>query len=213
ELPRDRPSIVQRLQASQPGARGRYRWGLSVALVVDIGQVGPRARCRCRAAQARRAMSTKLGSVHRRLSTSPIAPAAAWPGGCAILRTFPNDPRVLNGLWLAFFLIAGGAALVRWIGAGDADVFAAMVGALFDMARLSVEVMVLLFGTLTLWLGFLRIAEQAGLVDWLGRMLGPLFSRLMPEVPRGHPALGFITLNFAANGLGLDNAATPIGLH
>ncbi|NLC10158.1 MAG: spore maturation protein, partial [Gammaproteobacteria bacterium] len=66
--------------------------------------------------------------------------------------------------------------------------------------------------TLTLWLGFLKIAEKAGLVDVLARLLGPLFAKLMPEVPRGHPALGLITLNFAANGLGLDNAATPIGL-
>jgi spore maturation protein SpmA len=87
-----------------------------------------------------------------------------------------------------------------------------MVQALFAMARLSVEVMVLLFGTLTLWLGFLRIAEKAGVVEWLAKMLGPLFAKLMPEVPRGHPALGLITLNFAANGLGLDNAATPFGL-
>ncbi|HUD31998.1 MAG TPA: nucleoside recognition domain-containing protein, partial [Variovorax sp.] len=69
-----------------------------------------------------------------------------------------------------------------------------------------------LFGTLTLWLGLLRIAEAAGLVAWLARLLGPLFRRLMPEVPAGHPALGLITMNFAANALGLDNAATPIGL-
>jgi spore maturation protein SpmA len=80
------------------------------------------------------------------------------------------------------------------------------------MARLAVEIMVLLFGTLTLWLGLLRIAEAAGLVAWLARLLGPLFRRLMPEVPAGHPALGLITMNFAANALGLDNAATPIGL-
>ncbi|OZI30910.1 hypothetical protein CAL29_23375 [Bordetella genomosp. 10] len=118
---------------------------------------------------------------------------------------------MLNRLWLAFFVAAAGAALVRWLG-GEPQVFAAMVDALFDMARLSVEIMVLLFGTLTLWLGFLRIAEQAGLVERLARLLGPLFARLMPEVPRGHPAIGLITLNFAANGLGLDNAATPIGL-
>ncbi|HLD64728.1 MAG TPA: nucleoside recognition domain-containing protein, partial [Pseudomonas sp.] len=91
-------------------------------------------------------------------------------------------------------------------------VFAAMVESLFAMAKLSVDVMLLLFGTLTLWLGLLRIAEKAGLVEQLARLLGPLFARLMPEVPRGHPALGLITLNFAANGLGLDNAATPIGL-
>ncbi|MBX3691196.1 spore maturation protein [Dokdonella sp.] len=119
---------------------------------------------------------------------------------------------MLNLLWLAFFLVAALAALARWLVGGDPAVFAAVVASLFEMAKLSVEVMVLLFGTLTLWLGFLRIAEQAGLVDALARLLGPLFARLMPEVPRGHPAVGLITLNFAANGLGLDNAATPIGL-
>src|SRR5690606_41121889 len=92
------------------------------------------------------------------------------------------------------------------------DVCSSDLAALFDMAGLSVEVMVLLFGTLTLWLGFLRIAEAAGLVEGLSRLLAPLFRRLMPGVPAGHPALGLITMNFAANGLGLDNAATPIGL-
>lgn len=119
---------------------------------------------------------------------------------------------MLNGLWLGFFIVAGISAFGQWLVAGNAGVFAAMVESLFAMAKLSVEVMVLLFGTLTLWLGILRIAEKAGLVDALARLLGPLFARLMPEVPRGHPALGLITLNFAANGLGLDNAATPIGL-
>jgi len=119
---------------------------------------------------------------------------------------------MLNRLWLGFFLTAAVAALAQWLVGGNAGVFAAMVGSLFDMAKLSVEVMILLFGTLTLWLGFLRIAEQAGLIDLLARALGPLFARLMPEVPRGHPAIGLITLNFAANVLGLDNAATPIGL-
>ena len=119
---------------------------------------------------------------------------------------------MLNTLWLGFFVIAAIAALVQWVVGGNAGVFAAIVEALFAMAKLSVEVMVLLFGTLTLWLGFLRIAEQAGLVGALARWLSPLFARLMPGVPRGHPALGLMTLNFAANGLGLDNAATPIGL-
>ena len=118
---------------------------------------------------------------------------------------------MLNGLWLSFFIVASIAGLVRWFG-GDPGVWAAMVESLFNMAKLSVDVMLLLFGTLTLWLGFLKIAEKAGLVDLLARVLGPLFAKLMPEVPRGHPALGLITLNFAANGLGLDNAATPIGL-
>ncbi|SFM28351.1 nucleoside recognition domain-containing protein [Variovorax sp. OV329] len=119
---------------------------------------------------------------------------------------------MLNALWLGFFIAAAIAGFARWLGAGDATVFAAMVESLFAMAKLAVEVMVLLFGTLTLWLGFLRIAEAAGLVSALARWLGPLFKRLMPEVPEGHPALGLITLNFAANALGLDNAATPIGL-
>jgi len=119
---------------------------------------------------------------------------------------------VLNGLWLGFFLVAALAAFGRWLFGGDPAVFAALVESLFAMAKLAVEVMVLLFGTLTLWLGFLRIAEAAGLVAWLARMLGPLFRRLMPGVPAGHPALGLITMNFAANALGMDNAATPIGL-
>lgn len=119
---------------------------------------------------------------------------------------------MLNTLWLGFFVVAAVAGLAQWLVGGNAQVFAAMVESLFAMAKLSVEVMVLLFGTLTLWLGFLRIAEKAGIVDALARWLAPLFKRLMPEVPSGHPALGLMTLNFAANALGLDNAATPIGL-
>lgn len=119
---------------------------------------------------------------------------------------------MLNILWLGFFLVAAAAALFQWLALDDPDVFARLIASLFDMADLSVQLMLLLFGTLTLWMGFLRIAEAAGLVDGLARLLGPLFRRLMPEVPAGHPALGLITLNFAANALGLDNAATPIGL-
>ncbi len=119
---------------------------------------------------------------------------------------------MLNILWLGFFLVAAAAALFQWLALGDPDVFARLIASLFDMADLSVKLMLLLFGTLTLWMGFLRIAESAGLVAGLARLLGPLFRRLMPDVPAGHPALGLITLNFAANALGLDNAATPIGL-
>nr|WP_314875454.1 nucleoside recognition domain-containing protein [uncultured Pseudomonas sp.] len=119
---------------------------------------------------------------------------------------------MLNGLWLSFFVVAAISGMAQWLVGDNAEIFKAMVESIFAMAKLSVEVMVLLFGTLTLWLGFLKIAEQAGIVEWLAKMLGPLFARLMPEVPRGHPALGLITMNFAANGLGLDNAATPIGL-
>jgi len=119
---------------------------------------------------------------------------------------------MLNAIWSSFFIIAAVSALLRWLVGGDATVFAAMVESLFAMAKLSVELMVVMFGTLTLWLGLLKIAEAAGLVELLARLLAPLFARLMPGVPRGHPAIGLITMNFAANGLGLDNAATPIGL-
>ncbi len=119
---------------------------------------------------------------------------------------------MLNAIWSAFFVVAAVAALLRWLVGGDAGVFAAMVESLFAMAKLSVDLMIIMFGTLTLWLGFLEIAKSAGLVEALARWLSPLFARLMPGVPRGHPALGLITLNFAANGIGLDNAATPIGL-
>ncbi len=119
---------------------------------------------------------------------------------------------MLNKIWFAFFIVAAFASMGQWLWLDRPEVFAGMVTALFDMAKLSVEIMVLLFGTLTLWLGFLRIAEEAGLIDALARWLGPLFRRLMPEVPADHPAIGLVTLNFAANALGLDNAATPIGL-
>ncbi|MDO8694512.1 MAG: nucleoside recognition domain-containing protein [Sheuella sp.] len=119
---------------------------------------------------------------------------------------------MLNILWLSFFLIAAVSSLAQWLVLGNSQIFSQMVASLFEMAALSVQIMVVLFGTLTLWLGFLRIAEHAGMVNTLARWLGPLFARLMPGVPRGHPAIGLITLNFAANGLGLDNAATPIGL-
>ncbi|GGC93477.1 nucleoside recognition domain-containing protein [Halopseudomonas salina] len=119
---------------------------------------------------------------------------------------------MLNGIWLGFFLAAFAAALWQWLGMGDAEVFSRLVGSMFDMARLSVEIILVLVGTMTLWLGFLAIAEKAGLIRVLARVLDPLFRRLMPEVPSGHPALGHISMNFAANILGLDNAATPIGI-
>ncbi len=119
---------------------------------------------------------------------------------------------MLNRLWLSFFLVAFAASLWQWLGLGDGEVFSRLVAALFDMAKLSVEIVLLLVGTLTLWLGLLAVAEKAGLIDLLARILDPLFRRLMPDVPSGHPALGLITMNFAANVLGLDNAATPIGL-
>lgn len=119
---------------------------------------------------------------------------------------------MLNILWPGFFIVAAIAAIYQWLFLGNPDIFAQIIASLFDMAELSVKIMLLLFGTLTLWIGFLRIAQAAGLINLLARLLGPLFRCLMPGVPAGHPALGLITLNFAANALGLDNAATPIGL-
>lgn len=119
---------------------------------------------------------------------------------------------MLNGIWLSFFIAAFAASLWQWLVGGDSEVFARLVQSLFDMAKVSVDIILVLLGTMTLWLGFLSIAEKAGLIRLLGRVLDPLFSRLMPEVPRGHPAMGLISMNFAANILGLDNAATPMGI-
>ena len=119
---------------------------------------------------------------------------------------------MLNGIWLSFFIAAFAASLWQWLVGGDSEVFARLVQSPFDMAEVSVDIILVLLGTMTLWLGFLSIAEKAGLIRLLGRVLDPLFCRLMPEVPRGHPAMGLISMNFAANILGLDNAATPIGI-
>lgn len=119
---------------------------------------------------------------------------------------------MLNGIWLSFFIAAFAGSLWQWLVGGDSEVFARLVQSLFDMARVSVDIILVLLGTMTLWLGFLAIAEKAGMIRLLGRVLDPLFCRLMPDVPSGHPAMGLITMNFAANVLGLDNAATPIGI-
>jgi spore maturation protein SpmA len=119
---------------------------------------------------------------------------------------------VLAQIWFGFFVVAFLAALYRWLGEGQAAVFSELVGASFDMAKLSAEIALGLIGVLCLWLGLFRIAEKAGLVNVLARLLGPLFRRLMPSVPAGHPAIGAVTMNLAANMLGLDNAATPLGL-
>ncbi|MEE4143621.1 MAG: nucleoside recognition domain-containing protein [Halieaceae bacterium] len=119
---------------------------------------------------------------------------------------------MLHRIWLGFFVVAFISALYQWLGLGDSEVFQRMVAALFDMARLSVELAIGLIGLMALWLGIVAIGEASGLVDKLARMLSPLFTRLMPEVPAGHPAISSMTLNLAANILGLDNAATPLGI-
>jgi spore maturation protein SpmA len=119
---------------------------------------------------------------------------------------------LLHRIWLGFFLLAFLVGLVQWLILGDAEVFARMVTAVFDMASLSVELAIGLVGLLSLWLGILALGEASGLVGRLGTLLSPLFVRLMPGVPRDHPAIASITLNLSANVLGLDNAATPLGI-
>ena len=118
---------------------------------------------------------------------------------------------MLNKIWLSFFIIAFFSALATWV-SGDGLVFERMVQALFSMAKVSVEIAIGLIGALCFWLGVMKIAEKAGMVDVLARGLSPLFSRLMPDVPKNHPAFGSITMNLSANLLGLDNAATPLGI-
>lgn len=118
---------------------------------------------------------------------------------------------MLNALWIGFFLTAFGAAVMQFLG-GDQAIFAAVMKAAFDAAKTAFEVALGLTGVMCLWLGVMKIGERAGFLALLGRWLAPLFIRLFPDVPRGHPALGSVTMNMAANILGLDNAATPIGL-
>jgi spore maturation protein SpmA len=119
---------------------------------------------------------------------------------------------MLHRIWLGFFLLAFISALYQWLGLGDAQVFQRMVTSLFDMAGLSVELAIGLIGLMALWLGVVAVGEASGLVDRLARALSPLFTRLMPEVPAGHPAISSMTMNLSANILGLDNAATPLGI-
>jgi len=119
---------------------------------------------------------------------------------------------MLAHIWFGFFAVAFISAMYQWLVNGHAAIFSEIMQSTFDMAGLSVEVAIGLIGVLCLWLGFFRIAEKSGLINVLARILEPLFTRLMPEVPRGHASHGSITMNVAANMLGLDNAATPMGL-
>jgi spore maturation protein SpmA len=119
---------------------------------------------------------------------------------------------MLNRIWTAFFFVAFAAALARWLGQGDPEVWQRLVASLFDMAKVGFEIALGLTGVMALWLGIMRVGERGGAVDLLARAFGPLFRRLFPGVPDGHPAEGAIVMNMAANMLGLDNAATPLGL-
>ena len=119
---------------------------------------------------------------------------------------------VLNYIWIAFFVIAFVIAVVRLIVFGDFEVFPAIMSSTFDTAKTAFEISLGLTGVLALWMGIMKIGEKGGVVNVLARQLSPVFSRLFPDIPNGHPVVGNIFMNIAANMLGLDNAATPLGL-
>jgi spore maturation protein SpmA/spore maturation protein SpmB len=119
---------------------------------------------------------------------------------------------VLNYIWVSFFIIAFAVALAKLIFFNDTTVFPAMLQSTFDMAKTGFEISIGLAGVMSLWLGLMKIGEKGGMVPLLSRVVGPFFSRLFPEIPKNHPATGSIIMNFSANILGLDNAATPLGL-
>jgi len=119
---------------------------------------------------------------------------------------------VLNFIWIFFFISAFITALFKLIVLGDQQIFADMMKALFSLSKTAFEIAIGLTGALCLWMGIMQIGERSGFVQLLTRLLTPLFSRLMPEVPANHPALSAIVMNISANALGLDNAATPLGI-
>lgn len=119
---------------------------------------------------------------------------------------------VLNWIWIVFFVLTFLMALGQTIFAGDLEVWSRVMNASFDQAAFAFEVSLGLTGVLTLWLGIMKIGERAGVIEFLGRLTSPFFSRLFPGIPKGHPAMGAIFMNVSANMLGLDNAATPMGL-
>lgn len=119
---------------------------------------------------------------------------------------------VLNYIWIAFFLVAFVIALVRLIFMGDTEVFPAIMNSTFDTSKTAFEISLGLTGVLSLWLGIMKIGEKGGVVNLVAKVLSPVFTRLFPDIPKGHPVTGSIFMNVAANMLGLDNAATPLGL-
>lgn len=119
---------------------------------------------------------------------------------------------VLNYIWIAFFLIAFVVAAVRLVFMGDTGVFPAIINSTFDSAKTAFDISLGLTGVLSLWLGIMKIGELGGVINMFSRVLSPLFTKLFPDIPKGHPVTGSIFMNLAANMLGLDNAATPLGL-
>lgn len=119
---------------------------------------------------------------------------------------------VLNYIWIAFFITAFAVGLVRLVFMGDTGVFPAMIDSTFSSSKTAFEISLGLTGVLSLWLGIMKIGERGGVVNLLARLLSPVFTRLFPDIPKGHPVTGSIFMNIAANMLNLDNAATPLGL-
>ena len=119
----------------------------------------------------------------------------------------------LNIIWVGFFIIAMIAAIIRFFFFEDYAVFERIVSSTFEMSEFAVmDIALPLSGVMILWLGIMNIGEKAGAINYLSKIIGPFFSKLFPEIPKNHPANGQLVMNFAANMLGLDNAATPIGL-
>lgn len=119
---------------------------------------------------------------------------------------------VLNYIWIAFFLIAFVVAVIRLVFMGDTGVFPAIINSTFASAKTAFDISLGLTGVLSLWLGIMKIGELGGVINMFSRVLSPLFTKLFPDIPKGHPVTGSIFMNLAANMLGLDNAATPLGL-
>ncbi len=119
---------------------------------------------------------------------------------------------VLNYIWITFFVVAFAIALVRLVFMGDAEIFPAIMNSTFSSAETAFKISLGLTGVLSLWLGIMRIGEKGGVVNVFARLLSPVFCRLFPDIPKGHPVTGTIFMNISANMLGLDNAATPMGL-
>ncbi|MBQ1972965.1 MAG: hypothetical protein II222_01230, partial [Paraprevotella sp.] len=119
---------------------------------------------------------------------------------------------VLNYIWIAFFFIAFVVAVIKLLFWGDVNVFPTLMDATFSSSKTAFEISLGLTGVLSLWMGIMKIGERGGLVSLLARWLSPLFCKLFPEIPKHHPVIGNIFMNLSANMLGLDNAATPLGL-
>lgn len=119
---------------------------------------------------------------------------------------------ILNAIWLLFFFGAFIACIVQWLALGNSGIFNSTILAAFDMSKTAFEIALGLTGVLSLWLGILKIGEKAGTIQILAKLVQPLFTRLFPEIPKGHPVFGTMLMNISANMLGLDNAATPMGL-